>query len=467
MSILPALLLKADMTIDNVVESWNEDDGTGDPWLGFPYKFKATLQVQAQSHGSHLTPTTFFYTGTDVTTGMWLSGQLQGFAWRITDILYQDGSVVECVIEDVDRYNTFTDLYQTGGYPANGAVVIFNVDDDGAPILTSVPDATFSSVFVTDLIGRFKFRNQFKDFIPIKQPGHGLVKGDMIRMTSSGSYVTVAADEASKDVLGTIVGQVTDVGTPGAEWFTFKPRGELRTGLVPQLPGSAGQLIYLDPVNAGKLVATKPEANAVPIYIQLEVPSKGIYLMGGSGAGDAEVELGPLGYYATVYRVDTIAARDALDTTEMKPGDQVYVTDAGNGEWAHFIASAINAGVVTWTKLVNQDSSDVDGKTISVEYEIGAPSATLDIHSVTPSVRVTLVTIEVTTPFNTTATLNVGDDGLHTRLVDDSLLDLSTAGTYTVTPSYQFGGTGETMVRAYFTPGTSTQGKAKVTISYI
>jgi hypothetical protein len=77
------------------------------------------------------------------------------------------------------------------------------------------------------------------------------------------------------------------------------------------------------------------------------------------------------------------------------------------------------------------------------------------------------VTVEVLEAFHTSADLSIGDDADHERLAESQHIDLSTLGTYTITPSYQYGGTEESMIRAYPNPGTSTSGRVKVTISYI
>lgn len=182
-------------------------------------------------------------------------------------------------------------------------------------------------------------------------------------------------------------------------------------------------------------------------------------------------EKGPLGYYATVYTVANEEEKAAIDTTGIKPGDQVYVADDGQGKWAQYVASAVssdNPPVITWTLLADQDSanSSSTAKTVSVSltYQTSSPIA---ISEISPLIRVIEVTIEVTEAFNPSSTLSVGDDSDNSRLASNDNIDLMTIGTYMTTPSYQYSGTDDTEINVYLDPGTTSSGSATVTISYI
>jgi hypothetical protein len=147
-------------------------------------------------------------------------------------------------------------------------------------------------------------------------------------------------------------------------------------------------------------------------------------------------------------------------------GDQVFVDDTGQGEWAQFIKTPTG-----WVKLATQDSSTVDAQSVGVIVNFNSTSP-ITIHRVSPGRKVTEVTVEVITPFDGTITLSVGDDGDNgssantSRLLSDSQIDLTAIGSYMNTPSYEYGGPLETDVKVYFTATGSSQGQAKVTISY-
>ena len=182
-------------------------------------------------------------------------------------------------------------------------------------------------------------------------------------------------------------------------------------------------------------------------------------------------EKGPLGYFATVYTVADEAAKNAIDTTKIKPGDQAYVINDGNNKWAQYLASSMSTDtppVVTWTKIADEDSANSasSAKTKSVSLTYQTPSPVL-ISSISPTLRVIEVTIEVTETFNNSSLITVGDDSDNSRLASSDNIDLTTLGTYVTTPSYQYNGTENTEVNVYLTPGTTSSGAVTVTISYI
>lgn len=461
----PPINLKGYLEFQDYVAYW-EDDGTNDPLAGYPYKFKVKINTEYQTHGSPFTPTQYFYSGLDVTTDMWVfsGNQLNGFAWRINEIEESTDGYIVAVIEDVERYNMLNDVYQSGGTVGNGDCMIFGLDEYGKPVLNNMPGNYFDSTTFPGIASRFSHLNPKTALVPVVQAGHGLVIGDMIVLQPNGTFLAVAATPDSKEALNRIVGQVTQV--KDSDNFDYKPRGEVRENVSPNFPADSvpGQLIYLDPVSPGKLTATRPSKLATPIYIRLESNTKGIYMGAGSGGGVDEDEL----RFATVYRVANMAARDALDLTKLKEGDQAYVSDTGNGEWGLFMVSTktLTPLAVTWTKLADFDTSTMDGRTVgvSVLYTDVAPK---DIYRISPTDRVTVITVEVISAFHPSASMTVGDDADNARLVSDQNIDLSVVDTYTINPSYQYGGTDESMIRAYLTPGSSTGGEAKVTISYI
>jgi hypothetical protein len=462
----PPVNLKGFLQVKDLAGFW-EDDGTNDPFVGYPYQFKVLINTEYQQHGSPFTPTGYFYSGLDVTVGMWVvsGNQLGGFAWRINEISDASDGYVEAIIEDVERYNMLSDIYQSGGSVGDGDCMIFGVDSNGHPILNNMPGGYFDATLFPGIVSRFNYLNPKSEFAAVSQTAHGLEIGDMVVLQPDATFIKVAAVADSKEALGRIVGQVTQI--KGADQFYYKPRGEVRENVMPAFPADSvpGQLIYLDPVNPGKLTATRPTKLATPIYIRLETLTKGIYMGAGSGGGAVdEDEL----RFATVYHVANLAARDLLDLTKLKPGDQAYIEDAGQGEWAlHMVRSkTLDPLSVSWTKLVDFDSSTVDGRTVGVTFDY-KQAVPLDLYRISPLDRVTVVTVEVLEAFHTSADLSIGDDADHERLAESQHIDLSTLGTYTITPSYQYGGTEESMIRAYPNPGTSTSGRVKVTISYI
>lgn len=462
MSNTPALILKGTMAVQTSVENWSSTDNT-DPYIDFPFKWSVQVYVDPMIHANPNTRTGYSYDAYDVQPGCWISGQLGGYVWQVVESTPIDSNNAILVIEDVGHYNAFLDVNLSGGGPIDGEIIVFQLNDRGLPILAGIQPNAFSDTFYGDLVSRFEFRNVAQDYVSVHQVAHGLQKDDMIYMTAGGVYQALAATTANKLLLGQMVGQVTTVRND--DYFSFKPRGEIRTNITLPADSVPGQLIYLDPVIPGKLTATRPTKLATPLYIRLDTVNRGIYMGAGSGGGAVdEDEL----RFATVYRVADLAARDAIDVAKLKEGDQAYVSDAGGGEWALFMVNTktLTPLAVTWTKLVDMDASNVDGRTVGVTFRYNA-LPTQDIYRISPTDRVTVVTVEVTEAFHTSATLTVGDDADHERLVSDQHIDLSVVDTYTITPSYQYGGTDESWIRAYLSAGSTTTGSVRVTISYI
>jgi len=382
----PTRLLQVAVNEINPVEFWEEMDPS-DAWAGYPYKFNVKFSVQSQAHGDLTTTIPFFYTGMDIKVGDWISSGLNAVAVRITEIINQTDSELEVIAEDVNRYNTISDPFQSGsgGIPA-GYGLVFQLDEQGMPDLLGVVPGALPAHFVTDLMARFSRQNEGKSYITVKQAGHTFVKGDVIFLDDDGVYKLLAADQAHKDDLGRVIGSVYAVNVPGIDYFMFRPRGTYVGKIEPALPSgvTSGQLVYIDPVNPGKLTIEKPTRFAVPIYIAITSTS-GVLLNGGSGSGSS----GPLGYNATSYVLADIAARDAIDPEQIELGDFAFVTDAGDGSWGFYEATAkelvevpsdppvdppLEELQVTWTlissKALQDDVVDLQTRVTTAEGKI-------------------------------------------------------------------------------------------------
>ena len=160
-------------------------------------------------------------------------------------------------------------------------------------------------------------------------------------------------------------------------------------------------------------------------------------------------------------------------------GDQAYVIDSddgqGNnvGEWSLWLYDG-----VTWVETANQDSASTDAKSIEATINFNSNAFT-EIGKISTGRRVTLITVEVLTPFDVpTATLNIGyqvnspvppapePSGLMTSAV----IDLSVAGTYTTTTDILFGtdtDSGDVAITATLNGMGSIQGQAQIIVSYV
>ena len=451
MSILPARILSVDMNSLVPVEYWTVDDGSGDPWIGSAYRWTASFSIGMQTHSSHLTPTPFTYDGMDVRVGDWYSDIASGMAVKIIEIVSQDFMSVEAVVEDVDRFNTFSDPTQSGTGIGGGSGFIFTIGDDGLPILGPMTfqngNLALNLAWQMDQAARFRYRNYLRSAYPVHQGGHDFAIGDLVRLESDGDYVRATAS----DKAGSIVGSVSAVGIPGPEWFNYRPVGRVVENIDPVLPGNPGDLLYVG--STGALTLTKPSAWAKPVYIRLETGTKGIFL-------DRNVETtNKNGYSSQVYVVDDLAARDAL--TDLNPGDQALVKDMGNGEWSHFLYSMSE----TWTLMVTEDASNVDSasKQITISY-LSDPSQL--IATISNGRNIDEIMVEVVTPFDGTASLSVGMTSNNSRFMTADQNDLADVGDYVVASAYQNSTGNDVNVRYYLSTSGSTQGLARITVTY-
>jgi hypothetical protein len=249
------------------LSSWLYNDGMGDPWWqgagANPYQWILTANVDTVYHSSYLTRVQFQYTGLDIEPNMWVMGSNNNVLKVISITSMTDSSIV-CVIEDVDRYNTMADTSQSGNGVFNlyDNLIFFELGDDGLPVLDPLPVGTDPFV-VSQVEDRFRVFNPTAEEL-FFQINHGFEEGQILVMdTSTGLF----QEATSSDIY--IVGTVTAVG-PGPNYFYLSPISKLINNLEPGLPGSAGNIISLDPTS-GDLTA----GNGTAVYIQMTnaVPS--------------------------------------------------------------------------------------------------------------------------------------------------------------------------------------------------
>lgn len=652
--IQPAKFLECTTTLPVGTDTWPFDDGTGeDLWFlaGRSYQWQLELTVDQQSHSSHLTRDPFKYNGMDVNLGDWITGITSGVAVKIISILLKTETVVSCIVEDVDRFNTFHDSTASGnGIFSVGIVFVFELGDDGLPILLPLPAAgVLNQNFAADLISRFRINNPNNRFRFI-QPAHGFIVGDELVMNPN----TELFEKSSIANLN-IIGRVVDVSS-GPDTFLIDPVTKIKEDILPPLPGTIGDIIYIDqsipgaltevnpgqgakaaflkltdaipatilgsvndpttsknniieingievtfvtdpntdltseladmvtdinalesshnvtatpvtspttitgsvngPFNdinggavtftingilvslvtdiggfdfpligdmvqdinaltgshgvvadedSGNLRLTHPSGGAITIIdvsppapptatatrkeftvstglssvvaattqrIRLEAADGRQILLRnvtGNPMGDIglfSVENGQLPFGLVIeqssrttesFVVADIPARDAL---LVGIGDTVFVVNKGDGEWGNFLFDGSIFVIIS-----TEESARVDSRTLSVDIDFSSGSVIV-LGEVSSGIRVSPVTVEVTSVFDGTPTLSVGDVGDTSRLLDDNSIDLSSLGTYVSTPAFQYTGGLDTEIIINFAGGGATQGTATITITY-
>ncbi len=238
------------------------------------------------------------------------------------------------------------------------------------------------------------------------------------------------------------------------------------SGLVLSTPASSTYLIEFTaidarPINFLNVIGTPVEDFGL-VSVENGVKACGLYIEEGLRTATSTV----------------VSNLTALNALQPLIGDQAYVIDSNDGsgnnvnEWSFWLFDGS-----VWVQTSNQDSSTTDAK--SIEYALTTGSASYIIMGeMSTSRRVTLITIEVTVPFNSTATLTIGYEvnnpslppPVPAGLMAGTLIDLTVAGTYTTTTDILFGVDtlqGDVSIVADFDNSGSTLGQAQIIVSYV
>ena len=247
------------------LESWLYDDGTGDPWWqgtgGSPVRWILTADVFTASHSSHLTRVPNMYTGLDIVPGMWVFSSSEPKAVRVVSIISKTDGQIKCLVEDVDRYNTFTDPngMGVGIFAASSTLIFFEIGDDGLPILNPLP-ANTDIATVSQVEARFRVFNPTVEN-RFFQLNHGFQEGQVLKIDPVTSKFMQAT---ANDIY--ITGTVVAVG-PGPNYFYLSPSTKIIKNLEPGLPGVAGDVIWIDPVTGDR--TTDADGSLVALYIKM------------------------------------------------------------------------------------------------------------------------------------------------------------------------------------------------------
>ena len=247
----PAKVLSLSVSSINNEARWTHNDGAGDKWYSGGsnpkfYQWEVVATVTAQAHGSHLTRKDFEYNGLDIQVGDWIAGATTGICNRIVSISSKSSTAVTMIVEDWLRYNTFRDANGNGIF-GTGQAVVFQLNENGHPMIDPVPASITSGTFYQNINSRFQYLNPQMHYV-LDQTSHGFTAGDVISITSSGFAKTTAASAAKT------IGTCTNAG-PGPNQFMLRPNTRI-IDFNPAIPGNVGDFIYTDNSTAGGLTTT-------------------------------------------------------------------------------------------------------------------------------------------------------------------------------------------------------------------
>ena len=244
----PAKVLSLSITNIANKTQWPHNDGQGDKWWKSGsnpkyYQWTVTATVTEQVHGSHLTRKDFKYNGLDIQVGDWVAGATTGTCCRIVSVSSKTSTTITMIVEDWLRYNTFRSSTGAGIF-STGQAVVFQLNENGHPMIDPVPASITSGTFYQNINSRFQYLNPQMHYV-LDQTSHGFTAGDVVSITSSGFAKTTSAS-ANKTV-----GTVTNAG-PGPNQFMMRPNTRI-IDFLPAIPGNVGDYIYTDNSTAGGL----------------------------------------------------------------------------------------------------------------------------------------------------------------------------------------------------------------------
>lgn len=321
---------------------------------------------------------------------------------------------------DDQAYGTMATLGNTAQASINGITVTFDVTASGtAQFGTTAANAEDMVVAILrDVTSVDPNINAFED------------GGNLFISNASGGSITI------------------DTVTPDGSGFDFEGPSS-STGIVAVTPASTDGFLRLVGSDAGPIVLGDvlgtPTTELGVFTVENGDKAAGLYVA--SGVRQASVTV-----------VADISARNAL-TPDV--GDQAHVLDKGNGEWALFLWDGS-----AWVEIANQDSARTDADSAQYMLNSNSPSVS-EIVTVSSGSRVTLITVEVITPFDGNPTMGVGYGSDLDALFQDNFVDLSTVGTYANQTDTFFNTGNDTDIVVQYTANGATQGQARIVVTYV
>jgi len=168
--------------------------------------------------------------------------------------------------------------------------------------------------------------------------------------------------------------------------------------------------------------------------------------------------------------VANITARDSLAAMA---GDQAYVTNSGDGEWALYLYDGSG-----WIEISNEDSATVDAKTMQTSFSmpIGGfgNSSTNNLGNISPGRKIQSVSVDVTTAFtgysgSTLPNIEVGTVADPDAYVDEVSNDCTSAEMFISNPEYTYPAseTQDQLIRVRCNHYGATAGNVTVKLTYI
>jgi len=380
---------------------WPHQNGSGDLWYSGSaspkyYRWEITFNVTAQNHGSHLTRDDFQYNGLDVQVGDWVAGATDGKALKIISISSKTKTSVTAVVEDWLRYNTFKSTTGNGIF-GTGSIVVFQLNEQGIPMLDPLPTSVSSSFF-TEVFSRFNYLNPQLNYV-LEKESHGFTKGDVIAVSITDGFVKANAITAAQ-----MIGVVTESG-PGPDQFMILPNNRI-IDFDPTIPGVQGENIYVD--TNGSLSNTSTGTSKVAfLNIRSAIPTvltgdQGNPVVGNGNViafNGIDITFGGQGGSANVNEIATLLNSETSNTSivaDVLPFENTLTSDADGtiyglvGGYVPFSAY-IDSG--SGNTLINFTSNGSVYATVSTPQDMATDITAANIANLNVTATATVLTL--------------------------------------------------------------------------
>jgi hypothetical protein len=153
-----------------------------------------------------------------------------------------------------------------------------------------------------------------------------------------------------------------------------------------------------------------------------------------------------------------------INNSSLLLGQIIFSRDDGTGQWGLYMVTNLNPTVLT--PITTQSGTPLATPDATLARLITPPTPSVVTFGTLPAGTViNEVDVNVTSAFDSTPTLSIGDDQDHQRLMSVADIDLNFVGNYTNLSNFNYAV--NTQVRAYFDTALSTRGSAEVTLTYI
>ena len=186
----------------------------------------------------------------DIQVGDYIADQQSGIALKIIRIEAKDDTSISCIVEDELRYNTMKSTAAAGNgiFNTPTVAIIFEVNEDGLPVIDPIPPSGISANFYANLMSRFQDFQKNMNFLLYKQD-HGFEIDNLISADSvTNSFVK--SDDSHPYIIGTV--SYTQLGP---DYFMVNPIQKIIDNF-PHLVGDVGDVIYADNTAPGGFTLT-------------------------------------------------------------------------------------------------------------------------------------------------------------------------------------------------------------------